>query len=108
MRHPLTPHIDVPPAKQLSQPCNDEPKNNSPTEQQTNHFRVFHLSEPAANHALQRTAPRVTARAFCERSGSYVWGVWRSFHGWARAAPRSAVAELGVVRRFCAYPLNER
>ena len=26
-------------------------------------------------------------------------GVCRSFHGWARAAPRSAVAELGVVRR---------
>ena len=25
-------------------------------------------------------------------------GVVRSFHGWARAAPRSAVAELGVVR----------
>jgi len=26
-------------------------------------------------------------------------GVCRSFYGWARAAPRSAVAELGVVRR---------
>ena len=26
-------------------------------------------------------------------------GIWRSCHRWARAAPRSAVAELGVVRR---------
>ncbi len=25
------------------------------------------------NHALQRTAPRVTARAFCEPSVSYIW-----------------------------------
>ena len=58
------------------------------------------------NHALQRTAPRVTARAFCERSGIYIWGVCRSFHGWARAAPRSAVAELGVVRRLSASLLN--
>ena len=34
-----------------------------------------------------------------------MWRV-RSFHGWARAAPRSAVAELGVVRRFCTSPVN--
>ena len=26
--------------------------------------------QPRPNHALQRTAPRVTARAFCERRGS--------------------------------------
>jgi hypothetical protein len=39
------------------------------------------------NHALQRTAPRLTARAFCERSGSYIWA----------SGVRATVAELGVV-----------
>ena len=34
-------------------------------------------------------------------------GVFRSCHGWARAAPRSAVAELGVVRRCYTRPMNE-
>ena len=34
-------------------------------------------------------------------------GVCRSSHRWARAAPRSAVAELGVVRRFYTSPMNE-
>ena len=34
-------------------------------------------------------------------------GVCRSFHGWARAAPRSAVAELGVVRRRYALSMNQ-
>ena len=34
-------------------------------------------------------------------------GVFSSCHGWARAAPRSAVAELGVVRRFCTRPVKD-
>ena len=43
------------------------------------------------NHALQRTAPRVTARAFCERSSSYIWAsVVRATVGHApRHAPQS-------------------
>ena len=35
-------------------------------------------------------------------------GVCRSFHRWARAAPRSAVAELGVVRPLRTIPVLER
>ena len=33
---------------------------------------------------------------------------FRSFHRWARAAPRSAVAELGVVRRCAPSPCNDQ
>ena len=68
-----------------------------------------HKMQPTSpNHALQRTAPRVTARAFCERSGIYIWRVLRSCHGWARAAPRSAVAELGVVQELPQTPTPEQ
>ena len=62
--------------------------------------RGISADEPWPNHALQRTAPRVTARASCERSAAYGCGVGSSFHRLARAAPRSAVAERGVVRRL--------
>ena len=48
------------------------------------------------NHALQRTAPRVTARAFCERSGIYILAsVVRSAVG---HAPRHAPPSLSLVR----------
>ena len=51
------------------------------------------------NHALQRTAPRVTARAFCERRGSYIWAsVVRSTVGHAprHAPPSLSLGSLGV------------
>ena len=49
-----------------------------------------------ANHALQRTAPRVTARAFCERSVSYIWASCvRSTVG---HAPRHAPPSLSLGR----------
>ena len=48
----------------------------------------------APNHALQRTAPRVTARAFCGRSGIYIWAsVVRSTVG---HAPRHAPPSLSL------------
>ncbi len=47
------------------------------------------------------TAPRVTARAFCERSGRYVCGVLTSFQRWAR----SAVGVLGSLDNICAFPM---
>ena len=51
------------------------------------------------NHALQRTAPRVTARAFCERSAIYIWAsVVRSTLGHAprHAPPSLSLGSLGV------------
>ncbi len=51
-------------------------------------------SDRTPNHALQRTAPRVTARAFCERSGSSIWAsVVRSTVG---HAPRHAPPSLSL------------
>ena len=50
------------------------------------------------NHALQRTAPRVTARAFCERSGIYIWAsAVRSTVGHAprHAPPSLSLGSLG-------------
>ena len=46
------------------------------------------------NHALQRTAPRVTARAYCERSGSYICGV--SVRATVGHAPRPAPPSLSL------------
>ena len=51
------------------------------------------------NHALQRTAPRVTARAFCERSATYIWAsAVRSAVGHAprHAPPSLSLGSLGV------------
>jgi len=51
------------------------------------------------NHALQRTAPRVTARAFYERSGSYIWAsVVRATVGHAprHAPPSLSLGSLGA------------
>ena len=55
------------------------------------------------NHALQRTAPRVTARAFCERSGIYICGV--SVRSTVGHAPRHAPPSLslGSLGDFRAY-----
>ena len=55
------------------------------------------------NHALQRTAPRVTARAFCERSGIYICGVSvRATVGHAprHAPPSLSLGSLGVTPRI--------
>ena len=55
------------------------------------------------NHALQRTAPRVTARAFCERSASYISAsVVRSTVGHAprHAPPSLSLGSLGVTPRL--------
>ena len=52
------------------------------------------------NHALQRTAPRVTARAFCERSAIYIWAsAVRSTVGHAprHAPPSLSLGSLGVL-----------
>ena len=46
------------------------------------------------NHALQRTAPRVTARAFCERSALYLCGV--SVRATVGHAPRHAPPSLSL------------
>src|SRR5260221_11696688 len=49
--------------------------------------------------ALQRTAPRVTARAFCERSVSYIWASFvRATVGHAprHAPPSLSLGSLGV------------
>ena len=54
------------------------------------------------NHALQRTAPRVTARAFCERSAIYIWAFFvRSTVGHAprHAPPSLSLGSLGVATR---------
>jgi hypothetical protein len=48
------------------------------------------------NHALQRTAPRVTARAFCERSGSYIWA--SGVRATVGHAPRHAPPSLSLGR----------
>ena len=56
-----------------------------------------------ANHALQRTAPRITARAFCERSGSYICAsVVRATVGHAprHAPPSLSLGSLGHSERF--------
>ena len=63
------------------------------------------MNTATPNHALQRTAPRVTARAFCERSGSYICGVSvRSTVGHApRRAPQSlSLGSLGDSARLYA------
>ena len=55
------------------------------------------------NHALQRTAPRVTARAFCERSAIYIWAsVFRPTVGHAprHAPPSLSLGSLGRFARF--------
>ena len=55
------------------------------------------------NHALQRTAPRVTARAFCERSGSYIWASFvRATVGHAprHAPPSLSLGSLADARLF--------
>ena len=60
-------------------------------------------SERTPNHALQRTAPRVTARAFCERSVSYIWAsVVRATVGHAprHAPPSLSLGSLGVATRI--------
>ena len=46
------------------------------------------------NHALQRTAPRVTARAFCERSTLYIWA--SSVRSTVGHAPRHAPPSLSL------------
>ena len=46
------------------------------------------------NHALQRTAPRVTARAFCERSAIYIWA--SSVRSTVGHAPRHAPPSLSL------------
>ena len=46
------------------------------------------------NHALQRTAPRVTARAFCERSAIYIWAL--SVRSTVGHAPRHAPPSLSL------------
>ena len=66
-------------------------------------FHVSTESNRTPNHALQRTAPRVTARAFCERSGSYICSVSvRSTVGHAprHAPPSLSLGSLGVARAF--------
>jgi len=58
------------------------------------------------NHALQRTAPRVTARAFCERSGSYIWasGVRATVGHAPRHAPQSlSLGSLGHMQRALSF-----
>ena len=67
----------------------------------------MHESSKRPNHALQRTAPRVTARAFCERSSIYIWAsVVRSTVGHAprHAPPSLSFGSLGVATRT---PSNE-
>ena len=59
-------------------------------------------STATPNHALQRTAPRVTARAFCERSAIYIWAsVVGSTVGHAprHAPPSLSLGSLGVATR---------
>ena len=57
------------------------------------------MNPTSPNHALQRTAPRVTARAFCERSGIYTWASFvRSTVG--HAPPSLSLGSLGD----CAHP----
>ena len=59
-------------------------------------------STATPNHALQRTAPRVTARAFCERSGSYIRPSFvRSTVGHAprHAPPSLSLGSLAVAMR---------
>ena len=61
------------------------------------HDRITKAATP--NHALQRTAPRVTARAFCERSVIYIWAsAVRSTVGHAprHAPPSLSLGSLGV------------
>ena len=63
----------------------------------------FFQSNETPNHALQRTAPRVTARAFCERSGIYIWASFvRSTVGHAprHAPPSLSLGSLGVATRL--------
>ncbi len=50
------------------------------------------------NNALHRSAPRVTARAFCERGVSYIWASFvRSAVGHAprHAPPSLSLGSLG-------------
>ncbi len=55
---------------------------------------LMHNRPESPNHALQRTAPRVTARAFCERSAIYIWAsLVRSTVG---HAPRHAPPSLSL------------
>ena len=51
-------------------------------------------SKQTPNHALQRTAPRVTARAFCERSASYIWA--SAVRATVGHAPRHAPPSLSL------------
>ncbi len=55
---------------------------------------VTSKSNHRPNHALQRTAPRVTARAFCERSDIYICGVSVSSTG--GHAPRHSPPSLSL------------
>ena len=68
-----------------------------------NSFRASVLNPmKSPNHALQRTAPRVTARAFCERSGIYICGISvRSTVGHAprHAPPSLSLGSLAVLAR---------
>ena len=67
-----------------------------------NSFRVSLLNPTSPNHALQRTAPRVTARAFCERRVIYIWAsAVRSTVGHAprHAPPSLSLGSLGVAAR---------
>ena len=109
---PVTPHVSTQPAfwlllthmlsrtSSLSSPLIRE-RPASPTVIRTLSQRLPR-ERATPNHALQRTAPRVTARAFCERSGSYIWAsIVRSTVGHApRRAPQSlSLGSLGVATR---------
>jgi len=71
---------------------------------ETDDFSLEHMRDRRPNHALQRTAPRVTARAFCEPSGSYIWAF--VVRATARHAPRHAPPSLslGSFGGFHAFP----
>ena len=65
-----------------------------------NSFRASVLNPmKSPNHALQRTAPRVTARAFCEPRAIYIWASFvRSTVGHAprHAPPSLSLGSLGL------------
>jgi hypothetical protein len=59
---------------------------------------TFSTSTATPNHALQRTAPRVTARAFCERSAIYIWASFVCAtvgHAPRHAPPSLSLGSLG-------------
>ena len=70
------------------------------------------ITTATPNHALQRTVPRVTGAAIsgsCPSRPVVPLSYVRCLllrATFAATAPRSAVAELGVVRRFCAHSMK--